>query len=301
MLLDSASLYFRAYFGVPDSVRAPDGTPVNAVRGFLDMVATLVDRFRPPRLVACLDEEWRPSWRVKLIPTYKAHRLVDGSTTVEATPEPLERQVPILLAVLDALGVATAGAPDHEADDVLGTLVAREKGPADVVSGDRDLFQLVDDDAGVRVLYTGRGVANLEIVDAAVMRRKYGIEPSQYADFATLRGDPSDGLPGVAGIGEKTAAGLLGRFGDLDGLLAAVERRDRAVSPALWKRLDAGREYLAVAPTVVRVARDAPVPKVRDATPREPAHPRKLATLAEQWGLESSVGRITAALAKPAR
>jgi 5'-3' exonuclease len=301
MLLDSASLYFRAYFGVPDSVRAPDGTPVNAVRGFLDMVATLVDRFRPPRLVACLDEEWRPAWRVKLMPSYKAHRLVDGSTTVEATPEPLERQVPILLSVLAALGVATAGAPDHEADDVLGTLVTRERGPADVVSGDRDLFQLVDDDAGVRVLYTGRGVANLEIVDAAVLRKKYGIEPSQYADFATLRGDPSDGLPGVAGIGEKTAAGLLGRFGDLDGLLAAVDRRDRRVSPALWKRLDAGRDYLAVAPTVVRVARDAPVPTVRDATPREPAHPRKLATLAEQWGLESSVGRITAALAKLTR
>ncbi|HEV2088729.1 MAG TPA: 5'-3' exonuclease, partial [Cryptosporangiaceae bacterium] len=263
LLLDAASLYYRAYFGVPEAVKAPDGTPVNAVRGFLDMVATLVTRCRPERMVICLDEEWRPSWRVALLPSYKSHRLADGSTGAEATPDTLAPQVPILLDVLAALGLATAGAADHEADDVIATLVERAAGPGgtavDVVTGDRDLFQLIDDDAGVRVLYTGRGVAKLEPLNAAALRAKYGISPAQYADFATLRGDPSDGLPGVPGIGEKTAVGLLSRFGSLAGILAAVEARSTLLPASQWRRLHEAAGYLAVAPKVVRVARDAPV------------------------------------------
>jgi 5'-3' exonuclease len=297
MLLDSASLYFRAFFGVPTSITAPDGTPVNAVRGFLDMVSTLVTRYRPTRLVACLDEDWRPAWRVALLPSYKAHRLVDAAVPdVEEVPDLLAPQVPVLLEVLAAVGIATAGAAGYEADDVIGTLATRGPGPVDVVTGDRDLIQLVDDAAGVRVLYTGRGVAKLEELDAAAVRKKYAVEPSQYADFATLRGDPSDGLPGVPGIGEKTAAGLLGRFGDLAGILAAVDARNPALPAANWKRLDAAREYLKVAPTVVQVACEAPVPAVPDPLPDAPVDPERLAALAAKWGLESAVERLEKAL-----
>lgn len=299
MLLDAAGLYFRAFFGVPTSIVAPDGTPVNAVRGFLDMVSTLVTRYQPARLVACLDEDWRPAWRVALLPSYKAHRVLDGAAPdVEEVPDLLSPQVPVLLEVLAAVGIATAGAAEYEADDVIGTLATRGPGPVDVVTGDRDLIQLVNDAAGVRVLYTGRGVAKLEELDDAAVRAKYAVEPSQYADFATLRGDPSDGLPGVAGIGEKTAAGLLGRFGDLAGIMAAVDARNPALPAAQWKRLDAARAYLAVAPDVVRVAQHAPVPPVVDALPAAPVDPERLAALAKRWGLESAVTRLEEAISR---
>jgi 5'-3' exonuclease len=301
MLLDSASLYFRAYFGVPESMTAPDGTPINAVRGFLDMVATLVSRFAPQRLVACLDVDWRPAWRVELVPSYKAHRLADGSAVAEAIPETLTPQVPILLDVLAAFGIATAGAAGYEADDVIGSLAEREKGPVDVVTGDRDLFQLVDDERAIRVLYTGRGVAKLEIVDSAEVRRRYGVGPEQYSDFAVLRGDPSDGLPGVAGIGEKTASSLLGAFGDLDSLLAALDRGGVGVPPAQGRKLAASRDYLAVAPRVVQVARDIALPDVDDALPVAPADRDALVALAERWGLVNSIHRVVTALTAVSR
>src|SRR4051794_28429483 len=210
LLLDSASLYFRAFFGVPDSVKAPDGTPVNAVRGLLDMIARLVVDRRPTRLVACWDDDWRPAFRVSAIPSYKEHRLAAGSTSVEEVPDLLLPQVPIIVEVLAALGIARVGVPGYEADDVIGTLVARERTGAgdavDVVTGDRDLFQLVDDEHHVRVLYTVRGIKDLEVVDQARLAERYAVSSGAgYADMAALRGDPSDGLPGVPGIGEKTA------------------------------------------------------------------------------------------------
>jgi 5'-3' exonuclease len=306
MLLDAASLYFRAYFGVPESVQAPDGTPVNAVRGFLDMVATLVTRFRPGGLVACLDYDWRPAWRVELIPSYKAHRVSPGAVPgpdgswPEETPDTLTPQVPVLLDVLAALGVATVGVPGYEADDVIGTLATTPPagfGGVDIVTGDRDLFQLVDDDRAVRVLYTGRGVAKLELVDDAAVRAKYGVPAAQYADLAVLRGDPSDGLPGVAGIGEKTAAGLMGRFGSVSGLLAALDGGDAGLSAGQGSRLALARDYLAAAPAVVRVARDLDIPPLDVAIPRAPADEGALLALAERWGLASPVTRIVDALA----
>ena len=226
MLLDSASMYFRAFFGVPE-IKAPDGTPVNAVRGFMDFIARLVDQYDPDQLVCCWDNDWRPAWRVDLLPSYKAHRVVAeraGAPDIEEVPDPLEVQVPIILEVLDAFGIRVIGADGYEADDVIGTLATGAGRPVDVVTGDRDLFQLVDDEADVRILYIARGVGNHERVDNAWVRAKYGIDAAQYADFATLRGDASDGLPGVAGIGEKTAATLLGRFGDMAGIIAAAER-----------------------------------------------------------------------------
>jgi 5'-3' exonuclease len=300
MLLDSASLYFRAFHGVPESVTAPDGTPVNAVRGFLDMVAFLVRQRRPERLAACLDLDWRPRFRVEAVPSYKAHRVSPkGGETV---PDGLVPQVPILLDVLAALGIATVGAEGFEADDVIGTIAAGATEPVEVVSGDRDLMQVVRDDPPVRLLYIGRGVRNLEVMDEAKVTAKYGIPGRGYADFAVLRGDPSDGLPGVPGVGEKSAAALISRFGSLDGLVAALDAGADAGFPAGARaKLAAARDYLTAAPAVARVRTDVPVPEIDDRLPTEPADPGRLVELGEKWNLDSPLNRLLAALASTAR
>ncbi|WFB11890.1 5'-3' exonuclease [Streptomyces sp. LX-29] len=296
MLLDTASLYFRAYFGVPDSVRAPDGTPVNAVRGLLDFVARLVQDHHPDDLVACMDFDWRPQWRVDLIPSYKAHRVAEetpsGVPDEEEVPDTLAPQVPVIDEVLDAVGIARVGAAGYEADDVIGTLTARASGPVDIVTGDRDLYQLVDDRRGVRVLYPVKGVGTLQAVDEAVLREKYGVDGPGYADLALLRGDPSDGLPGVPGIGEKTAAKLLAGYGDLAGIMAAVDDPASKLTPAQRRRLDEARPYLAVAPRVVRVASDVALPAADPTLPRVPRHPEALDVLAHRWGLGGSLQRL---------
>ncbi|WP_329073070.1 5'-3' exonuclease [Streptomyces sp. NBC_01429] len=299
MLLDSASLYYRAYFGVPDSVKAPDGTPVNAVRGLLDFIARLVQDHRPDQLVACMDADWRPAWRVELIPSYKAHRVAvehDGDPDEEETPDTLAPQVPIIEAVLDALGIARVGVAGYEADDVIGTLAGAARGPVDIVTGDRDLYQLVDDARGVRVLYPVKGVGTLQLTDEALLREKYGVDGAGYVDLALLRGDPSDGLPGVPGVGEKTAAKLIDAYGDLAGIMAAVDDPRSKLTPAQRKRLDGAREYLAVAPTVVRVAGDVPLPEFDPALPAGPRDPELLDALAARWGLGGSLRRLLATL-----
>ncbi|MEV7049229.1 5'-3' exonuclease [Streptomyces anulatus] len=300
MLLDTASLYFRAYFGVPDSVRAPDGTPVNAVRGLLDFIGRLVQDHRPDDLVACWDNDWRPQWRVDLIPTYKAHRVAEetpaGQTDEEEIPDTLSPQVPIIEDVLAALGIARVGVTPYEADDVIGTLTGRATGPVDIVTGDRDLYQLVDDARQVRVLYPLKGVGTLQVTDEAWLREKYGVDGAAYVDLALLRGDPSDGLPGVPGIGEKTAAKLLDAYGDLAGIMAAVDDPKAKLTPSQRKRLDESRAYVAVAPKVVRVAGDVPLPDFDPSLPREPRDPAALEALAEQWGLGGALQRLLTTL-----
>ncbi|TML22841.1 MAG: 5'-3' exonuclease [Actinobacteria bacterium] len=295
LLVDAPSLYFRAYFGIPESAaKAPDGTPVNAVRGFLDMLAQLIRTRRPDRMICALDEDWRPAWRVALLPSYKAHRVAaDGGDQV---PDGLEPQIPIILDVLAALGIAALGAKDYEADDVLGTLSVREPGPVEVVSGDRDLFQLVDDAKPVRLLYCGRGVAKLEVFDDAAIRLKYGVPASGYADLAALRGDPSDGLPGVAGIGEKTAARLVSRYGDLASIRTALDEPGAGFAPGVRTKLLAAAGYLDVAPAVVRVARDVALPDVDPALPKAPADPDRLLELASTWNLASPTRRLVDAI-----
>lgn len=300
MLLDTASLYFRAFFGVPDSVTAPDGTPVNAVRGLLDFVSRLVGEYQPTHLACCWDDDWRPQWRVDLLPSYKAHRVVDERETdpdVEEVPDPLQVQVPVIRAVLDALGIAVVGHPAMEADDVIGTLATGAAMPVDIVTGDRDLFQLVDDDAEVRVLYVARGVSKHERVTDAVVHEKYGVGAHQYAALATLRGDASDGLPGVAGIGDKTAATLLGRFGDLDAIVAAAHDPDSDMGPGPRGKIRAAADYLEVAPAVVAVVRDLDLGSPDLTLPAEPVDPDALDGLVERWGLDSPVTRVRETLA----
>ena len=301
MLLDAASLYFRAFYGVPTSVTSPDGRPVNAVRGFLDMTARLVTTHSPDRFVACWDDDWRPAFRVAALPSYKAHRVAPEGG--EETPDELGPQVPVLVEVLAAAGLARVGAPGFEADDVIGTLATRARGPVDVVTGDRDLFQLVDDARGIRVLYTARGIGDLEVVDEAAVTARYEIPGRAYADFAVLRGDPSDGLPGVAGIGAKTAAALIREFGDLAGIRAAAARTAVPRPPltaAVLKRLHAAADYLDASPVVVAVERGIDLPPVEGALPRSPADPAALAALAERHNLRSPLERLGAALGWPA-
>ena len=294
MLLDTASLYYRAFYGVPDTLTAPDGTPVNAVRGLLDMIARLV-RARPPgSLVACLDADWRPAFRVAAIPSYKTHRARPDGT--EEEPPALTPQIPVIGEVLQAMGIATAAAAGFEADDVIGTLTVRSTGPVDVITGDRDLFQLVDDRRPVRIVYTARGLTKLDVVDEAAVAERYGIPGRCYADFAVLRGDPSDGLPGVPGVGDKTAAALVQTFGTIDAIMDALDRGHGGFPKGSRAKVAAARDYLAVAMPVVRVAPDAPVPEVSGALPAGPADPARLAALDERWDLGSSLRRVCSSL-----
>ncbi len=294
MLVDAAGLYFRAFYGVPESVTAPDGMPINAVRGFLDMTATLIARRRPSRYVACLDLSWRPAFRVELLPSYKAHRVAPGGD--EAIPDALVPQIPVLLNVLAALGLATAGAEGFEADDVIATLAARDTDACEVVTGDRDLMALAT--RRVRVLYTGRGVAKLEDLGPDEVQARYGVPAANYADFAALRGDPSDGLPGVAGIGAKTAAALVSKFGAIEQIVAAAESGDNGFPAGAAAKIRAAAEYLAVAPAVVRGRTDAPVDDVDDALPATPADPAALVELADRYGIEPSINRVLNAIAR---
>lgn len=300
LLLDTASLYFRAFYGVPDKVTAPDGSPINAARGLLDIIAKLTTLYEPTHVIACWDDDWRPQWRVDLIPSYKAHRVVEvvaAGPDVEEVPDPLEAQIPLIRQTLGLLGIPIIGVAEHEADDVIGTLATHATMPVDIVTGDRDLFQLVDDKRDVRVVYTARGMSNLEIVTDAVVVAKYGVLPGQYADFATMRGDASDGLPGVAGVGEKTAATLLQTHGDLVGIRAAAEAGE-GMSAGVRTKLLAAADYLDVAPTVVAVATDldiaAPTEPLR---PLDPAEVDAATALAEKWNLGSSMARAIAAVA----
>lgn len=315
MLLDAASMYFRAYFGVPESITAPDGTPVNAVRGFTDMIARLVTEHRPSRLVACLDLDWRPAFRVAALPSYKAHRVEAGAVAdavpagvPEEVPDTLAPQVPVILQVLAAAGITTGGATGYEADDVIGTLAHRESAdPVLAVSGDRDLMQIVRDGAPsaapVRLLYIGRGLNRAEDCGPEEVAAKYGLPRaragSAYAEMAMLRGDPSDGLPGVPGVGAKTAATLAGRFASWDELRAAVtDTGDSRLTAPVRAKLAAAGDYLAVVEPVVRVAVDAPVELDGDTVlPAAFADPDRIDGLAARWGLESSVGRLRTALA----
>lgn len=306
LLLDGASMWFRSYFGVPASITAPDGRPVNAVRGFLDSVATLITREQPGRLVVCLDLDWRPAWRVELIPSYKAHRVAAevDEIDVEEVPDDLGPQVEMILEILDAYGIATAGADGYEADDVLGTLAAAERrDPVVVVSGDRDLLQLVaDEPVAVRVLYLGRGLANATMFGPAEVAERYGVPPDRagaaYAELALLRGDPSDGLPGVPGVGEKTAATMLRQWGSLEAILAAVHDPKSAVPKAFRAKILAAADYVEAAGPVVKVAHDAPVRMFTadDQLPLHPADPDRVTQLAAANGLVSPVARLQKAL-----
>ena len=295
MLLDSASLWYRAYYGMPDTLLGPDGTPVNAIRGYLDITARLVGIYKPNRIVACLYGDWRPSWRVDIFPAYKANRLEEESDE-EVEPETLTPQIPILLDILDLFGIPVVGVDDYEADDVMATYAEVEPGPIRIVTGDRDLFQMVDDKRDIKVVYLAKGISQHDLVDIKYVADKYSIPGDRYDLFAMFRGDQSDGLPGVKGIGEKGAAVIANNFATVEDALAAAHGAHDSLPPALAKKIIAGADYLSIAPKLVRVARDAPLPKVYLSMPKAPADLSKLYQIKDQYGLGASIDRLIAAL-----
>ena len=295
MLLDSASLWYRAYYGMPDTLVAPDGTPVNAIRGYIDMTARLISIYKPNRLVACLDGDWRPSWRVELFPEYKANRL-EAEGEEEEEPETLTPQIPILLDLLDLFGIPVVGVDDYEADDVMATYAEVEKGPIRIVTGDRDLFQMVDDKRDIKVVYLAKGISQHDLVDLKYVSDRYQIPGERYALFAMFRGDPSDGLPGVRGIGEKGAALIANNFANVDDVLAGAHSAHESLPPALAKKIIAGSDYLKIAPTVVQVARNVSLPRVDIAMPTVPKDLSQIYQFKERYGLGASVDRLISAL-----
>ena len=294
MLIDSASLWYRAYFGMPDTLLSPKGEPINAIRGFLDMSARLINIYKPNRLVACLEGDWRPSWRVELFPGYKANRVDEDGE--EEEPDTLAPQIPVLLDLLEAFGIATFGVDDYEADDVIATLSKKEVGPIRIVTGDRDLFQLVDDKKDVKVVYLATGLTNHDLVDLTWITNKYEIPGDRYALFAMIRGDASDGLPGLKGIGEKGAALLANTYPDLDSVLSAARKADDQLKPALIKRILESQDYAGIAPTLVNCALDVPVPEINHDLKYEKIDLNLVKKMQEEFGLGASVDRLLSAI-----
>ena len=290
MLLDSASLWYRAYYGMPDTLLAPDGTSVNAIRGYIDMTARLMNVYKPNRLVACLDGDWRPSWRVDIFPEYKANRLEEEGDE-EEEPETLTPQIPILLDLLDLFGIPVVGVDDYEADDVMATYAEIEKGPIRIVTGDRDLFQMVDDKRDIKVVYLAKGISQHDLVDIKYVADKYQIPGDRYDLFAMFRGDPSDGLPGVKGIGEKTAAKLITEHQDVAGLIAAAKNPEISLAPAVRTNLLTSQDYMKAASKVVRVKTSAKLPKKLD-RPIKVKDSQSLQELTDAWGIERQIKRF---------
>lgn len=294
MLLDSASLWYRAYFGMPDTLVSPSGLPVNAIRGYLDMTSRLIIKYKPDRLVACLEGDWRPSWRVDLFPDYKLNRIDEEGE--EDEPDTLGPQIPILLDVIDALGIAMVGVDDYEADDLMATFSVKQQGPIRIVTGDRDLFQLADDKRDVKIVYLAKGISNHDLVDLKWIADKYQIPGDRYALFAMIRGDSSDGLPGIRGIGEKGAASIANQFTSLENVMQAALEGDERLTANIRKKLLESAAYAAIAPKLVSCALDVAIPEMDIMIPKQPKSMKKIEDLKNEYGLGASIDRITNAL-----
>jgi 5'-3' exonuclease len=275
LLVDGSSMMFRAFYGIPQTMRAPDGTLVNAVRGTMDNLARYVTDRRPRHVALTTDEDWRPVWRVELLPSYKEHR------TAEPVPPALDPQLPIIMECLAAVGVDTVGLEDYEAEDIIASLVSKVSPPVEIASGDRDLFSLIRD-REIIVLYPEK--AGIAEVDEAEVTRRYAIPGRAYADFAVLRGDPSDGLPGLAGVGAKKAADLVRRYGSVAAMLEAGIFRD------------SDAEYIEKARRVVAPVTDLKIQVPRGRRDRYPDDPAKVEELGRRYGVASSFERLIKAL-----
>jgi 5'-3' exonuclease len=279
---------------MPDTLLSPSGEPINAIKGFLDMSARLINQYQPSRLVACLEGDWRPSWRVELFPGYKANRVDESGE--EEEPDTLGPQIPILLDILEAFGIPMLGVDDYEADDIMASFSVKERGPTFVATGDRDLFQLVDDKRRVKIVYLAKGVSNHDLVDRNWINNRYEIPGDRYALFAMVRGDASDGLPGVRGIGEKGAAIIANHFLSIEEALVAAHAGDERLTPAIRRRLIEGSEYIAIAPKLVHCALDVPIPSMSIEMPRRPNSMETIWKYKEEYGLGSSIDRMVSAL-----
>jgi len=295
LLVDSASLWYRAYYGMPDTLVSPTGEPINAVKGFIDMTARLINTYKPNRMALCLDGDWRPSWRVELFPDYKMNR-VDEEDGDEVEPDLLTPQIPLILDFFEAAGIPLIGIDDYEADDVIATMAKREPGPTRVVTGDRDLFQLVDDKRDVHVAYLAKGISNHDLVNLDWIAQKYNIPGDRYGLFAMIRGDASDGLPGIRGIGEKGAAEIARNFANMDRVIDAAQNGDPKLPESLRKKILANIEYAQIAERLVRCADDIRLPDFDLNIPNTPEKAKYLDEMKKDYGLGTSVDRLFDAL-----
>jgi 5'-3' exonuclease len=289
LLIDAPSLFYRALFSTPDDISTPEGKPINAAYGFFRMIARLIGDQDPDFIACAADENWRPEWRVKLIEGYKAERAEPGSAQ-EKAEERLASQVPVIYELLELCGIRVVGHADCEAEDIIGTLSARAPGRVAIFSGDRDLWQLVEDPR-VIVIYPIRGVSVVDVVDEAYIESKFGIPGRAYKDYAVLRGDASDGLPGVRGIGQKIAASLVARHGSLDAIVEAAERGDSGLSLGKVRR---ELNYVRRADQVVTIPRDLPLPELDLTRPRQVDD--AVIEKAGRWGLASPIRSLVASL-----
>jgi 5'-3' exonuclease len=273
--VDGSSLIFRAYYGVKDDARAADGIRINAVRGFLERLSRLISQRRPRHIAVAEDSAWRPQWRVEQIPSYKSHRVA------EPVPPELEPQIPVIHELLESIGIDVVGVEDHEAEDVIASLSALVQGTVEIASGDRDLFALVEGQR-VRVLYPER--SGMSVIDEDEVARRYSIPGRRYADFAILRGDPSDGLPGLKGVGSVAAAAMIRRYGDIAGVLRERQLRD------------ADREYLENALAVVPPVTDLAIALPSGRRDSYPADAAALNALAGRYGAEDACRQLVRAV-----
>lgn len=288
MACDTSYLFYRAFFGLPATLTSPDGHPVNAVRGTCDFLTRLIERYSPDHLVCAWDDDWRPDWRVELVASYKAHRVADDGG--ELVDENLARQIPWIRATLEAAGVPVVGASGYEADDVLASLAAQHEETTLVVTGDRDLFQLVDDHTSV--VYAGSSVAKSELITPDDVLARHNVPAARYVDYAVLRGDPSDGLPGVKGIGDKTAAALVQQYPTLEAMVEAAGDPSTTMRPAVRRGLQESADYVLRAREVTTTVATLPL-----AVPVSPGPDRDaVADITERLGLGQSVARLVDAL-----
>jgi len=295
LILDSATLYYRAFYALPEKMVAPDGSPHNAIRGFLSMLTKLISVHQPRGLVAAWDNDWRPEWRVNLVPSYKTHRLVDPveQNSAEEIPDTLSPQIGAIAELLDYCGIARIGIDGFEADDVIASVAHQTSGPNIVVTSDKDLFQVVSSASSVLLQVNG-GIDTWPLIGPAEVQSRYNIEVAQYLDFAALRGDPSDGLPGIQGIGEKTASSLIGAFGSLDELNRAAKGGEiqKPLTPRLAEKIRLGHDYLQAAREVITAETRLPIREWDYQIPRQPAHPKKLMSISNEWGVERFVKNV---------
>ena len=292
LILDSATLYYRAFYALPEKMTAPNGNPHNAIRGFLSMLTKLISLHHPSGLAAAWDNDWRPAWRVELVPSYKTHRL-EVTSGQEEVPDTLSPQIEAIAAILDAWGVARIGIDGFEADDVIASVAAQHQGRSFVVTSDRDLIQVVTDRVSLLLQVSG-GVENWPVLDPDAIESKYGVTPKSYLSMAALRGDPSDGLPGIPGIGDKTASALINAYADLDALIKASGSLDfdKPLTPRLAERIKSGADYLAAAMAVITAEERLPVGAWSVEIPYEPIDMQSLNELAVTWGVEKYVEEL---------
>ncbi len=276
LLVDGSSMFFRAFYAIPQTMRAPNGALVNAVRGTLDTLSRYLTDRKPRHIAFTTDEDWRPDWRVELIPGYKEHR------TAEPIPPALIPQVPIILAALTAVGIDVVGLEGYEAEDIVASLAAKVKPPIEIASGDRDLFSQVRG-RDIIVLYPQKG--GPAEVDEAEVAKRYRIPGRAYSDFAILRGDPSDGLPGLPGIGDKTAAQMVTRYGSVEKMLEAGVIRNPEHA-----------DYLRRALKVVPPVRDLKIKVPRGRRDRYPDEPDLVAVIGKKYGIQNNLDRLIKAL-----